>query len=83
MTLRDAVCAPSATYRASLRRAAPWRGLEAFRSPLYRVIEPLTAWLVRNRVHPNLLTTVGFVVTVVAGAFYAFDHVRTRARSCW
>ena len=29
MTLSDAVCAPSATYCASLRRATPSRGLEA------------------------------------------------------
>ena len=53
------------------------RGLAVFRSSLYRVIEPVTGWLVRHRVHPNLLTTVGFVITVVAGAFYAVDHVRT------
>ena len=58
-------------------KSSPPVGLQAFRLPLYRVIEPVTAWLVRHHVHPNLLTTVGFLVTVVAGAFYAVDHVRT------
>lgn len=53
------------------------QGLEALRSPTYRVTQPVTDWLVRRRVHPNLLTTLGFVVTVVAGGFYAVDHVRT------
>ncbi len=53
------------------------RGLEALRLPAYRVLDPLTDWMVRRRVHPNLLTTLGFLVTVVAGGFYAVDHVRT------
>jgi CDP-diacylglycerol---glycerol-3-phosphate 3-phosphatidyltransferase len=53
------------------------RGLEALRAPAYRVLDPLTDWMVRRNVHPNLLTTMGFAVTVVAGGFYAVDHVRT------
>ena len=53
------------------------RGLEALRAPTYRVLDPLTDWMVRRNVHPNLLTTLGFAVTVVAGGFYAVDHVRT------
>ena len=53
------------------------RGLEALRGTTYRVLDPLTDWMVRRNVHPNLLTTLGFAVTVVAGAFYAVDHVRT------
>ncbi len=53
------------------------RGLEALRAPTYRVLDPLTDWMVRRGVHPNLLTTLGFLFTVVAGGFYAVDHVRT------
>jgi len=53
------------------------KGLKALRSPVYRIIEPVTQWLVRHRVHPNLISTLGFAVTVVAGFLYASDHVRT------
>ncbi len=52
------------------------QGLQAFRYPVYRMIEPLTRWLVRKGVHPNLITTLGFLVTLVAGLFYHQDHVR-------
>ena len=38
--------------------------LESLRGRVYRIVEPLTSFLTRNRVHPNLLTTVGFVVTM-------------------
>src|SRR5690606_23422423 len=38
--------------------------LESLRGGAYRVLQPLTDWLTRHRVHPNLLTTIGFVVTV-------------------
>lgn len=41
------------------------------------MIDPLTQWLVRKRVHPNVITTSGFLVTIVAGYFYGIDHVRT------
>lgn len=51
--------------------------LDALRHPVYRVIGPLTDWMVRRRIHPNLLTTLGFACVVVAGALYAVDHVRT------
>jgi CDP-diacylglycerol--glycerol-3-phosphate 3-phosphatidyltransferase len=53
------------------------RGLEALRATTYRALDPITDWMVRHEVHPNLLTTLGFVVTVVAGGCYAVDHVRT------
>jgi CDP-diacylglycerol--glycerol-3-phosphate 3-phosphatidyltransferase len=33
-------------------------------------------WLARARVHPNLITTVGFVVTCLAGLAFDKDHVR-------
>lgn len=52
-------------------------GLESQRERAYRLIDPLTTFLTRRRVHPNLLTTIGFVVTVSSA--FAFDghHVRT------
>jgi CDP-diacylglycerol--glycerol-3-phosphate 3-phosphatidyltransferase len=52
-------------------------GLESLRSGVYRIIDPLTQGLARRRVHPNLLTTLGFAVTV-ASAFAFHEHqVRT------
>ena len=53
------------------------KGLKALRWPVYAIIEPGTQWLVRRGVHPNAITTFGFVVTVVAGWLYSSDHVRT------
>jgi CDP-diacylglycerol--glycerol-3-phosphate 3-phosphatidyltransferase len=52
------------------------KGLKVLRSPVYRIIDPITQWLIRTRIHPNVITTLGFVATVVAGALYHFDHVR-------
>jgi CDP-diacylglycerol---glycerol-3-phosphate 3-phosphatidyltransferase len=46
--------------------------LESLRGGVYRVLDPLTGWLAERRVHPNLLTTLGFLVTM--GAAWAF-HV--------
>ncbi|MEQ1689974.1 MAG: CDP-alcohol phosphatidyltransferase family protein [Gemmatimonas sp.] len=42
-----------------------------------RVIEPVAAWLVRRRVHPNTITTVGTICTIVAGLIFATGHIRT------
>jgi CDP-diacylglycerol---glycerol-3-phosphate 3-phosphatidyltransferase len=50
--------------------------LKVFRDPVYRIIEPVTRALVRWRVHPNTISTVGFGVTVAAGYLYHLDHVR-------
>lgn len=52
------------------------KGLKVFRHPVYRIIDPVTRMLVRYRVHPNLLTTIGFAATCVAGWLYHVDHVR-------
>ena len=51
--------------------------LESLRGVVYRIIDPLTDWMVRQRIHPNLLTTVGFLVTVGAGILFSEHHVRT------
>jgi CDP-diacylglycerol--glycerol-3-phosphate 3-phosphatidyltransferase len=52
-------------------------GLESLRSGVYRVLHPLTDVLVRTHVHPNLLTTLGFVATVLSGVLFHEHHVRT------
>ena len=52
-------------------------GLEGLRNPVYMVIHPLISWLVGRRVHPNLLTTVGFLVTLASAGAFATHHVRT------
>ncbi len=50
--------------------------LEGLRGAVYRIIDPLTDWLVRRRVHPNFLTTVGFFVTMSSALFFHQHHVR-------
>ncbi len=50
--------------------------LKVFRDPVYRIIEPVTQALVRWKVHPNTISTVGFLSTVGAGFLYHLDHVR-------
>jgi CDP-diacylglycerol---glycerol-3-phosphate 3-phosphatidyltransferase len=42
-------------------------GLESLRGGVYGIITPLINLLVRHRVHPNLLTTLGFLATLGAG----------------
>ncbi|MGH7578398.1 MAG: CDP-alcohol phosphatidyltransferase family protein [Longimicrobiales bacterium] len=51
--------------------------LEALRNRVYRIIGPLTTSLARRRVHPNLLTTVGFFVTLSSAFAFHQHHVRT------
>ncbi len=52
------------------------KGLDALRAPTYRVLGPVMRWMVRHHVHPNLLTTLGFLSVVGAGFLYHVDHVR-------
>ena len=51
--------------------------LEGLREPVYRIIRPLTDWLVSGKVHPNALTTLGFAVTMSSAWFFHSHHVRT------
>ena len=41
-----------------------------------RVIEPVASLLVRLRVNPNVLTTLGTLCSVAGGLAFAFGHVR-------
>jgi CDP-diacylglycerol--glycerol-3-phosphate 3-phosphatidyltransferase len=40
------------------------------------VVRPAMDALVRRRVHPNAITTVGFLITVSAGIFFFTGHLR-------
>jgi CDP-diacylglycerol---glycerol-3-phosphate 3-phosphatidyltransferase len=51
--------------------------LEVLRGPVYRVLNPVTDFLVRKRVHPNFITTVGFTVTVSAAFLFHGGHLHS------
>ncbi len=53
----------------SIRRAVE-NGLRA-------VVEPIIAALTRWRVHPNTISTIGFLITCSSGFFFHSHHVRT------
>src|SRR5947207_14849818 len=42
-----------------------------------RAIEPAIAFLARNNVSPNTITTVGTLITVAASGVYATGHIMT------
>lgn len=44
---------------------------------LRTLVEPVVSGLVRRRVHPNVLSTAGFLVTCTSGYFFHQHHVRT------
>ncbi|HET6763047.1 MAG TPA: CDP-alcohol phosphatidyltransferase family protein [Longimicrobiaceae bacterium] len=48
---------------------------EWLRTGFVRSIRPLMDGLVRRRVHPNVITTAGFLVTVGAGACFFAGHL--------
>lgn len=50
--------------------------LDRLRAPVYRIIDPAVAWMVERRIHPNVVTTLGFVCVAGAGYLYHLDHVR-------
>ena len=41
-----------------------------------RTIDPIADWMVRRRVSPNLLTTIGTLFAVTGGVIYATGHIR-------
>ncbi len=53
------------------------KGLESLRGVVYRILNPITDWMVRSRMHPNALTTLGFFVTCFAALMFHQHHVRT------
>jgi len=42
-----------------------------------KVVEPFIGFLVRRRVSPNTLTTIGTICTCAAGVAFAMGHIRT------
>lgn len=50
---------------------------DAFKAGYLRVIAPVADLLVRHRVSPNLITTVGTLCTMGAGVIFASGHIRT------
>jgi phosphatidylglycerophosphate synthase len=42
-----------------------------------RLIDPVSDWLVRRKVHPNTITVIGTLCTVAGGVIYGFGHIRT------
>lgn len=51
--------------------------LDRLRGPVYGIIDPAVAWMVRRGISPNLVTTLGFACVAGAGYLYHLDHVRT------
>lgn len=49
---------------------------ERIKAGYLRIIDPLVAWLVRRRVTPNAITTIGTLTYVVGGVIYASGHIR-------
>jgi CDP-diacylglycerol--glycerol-3-phosphate 3-phosphatidyltransferase len=50
--------------------------LDTLRDPVHRIIDPTVRWMVRRGVHPNLVTTLGFLCVTGSGYLYHLDHVR-------
>jgi CDP-diacylglycerol---glycerol-3-phosphate 3-phosphatidyltransferase len=50
---------------------------DSIKTGYLRIINPVADWLVRRRVHPNTITTIGTLCTVVGGIIYATGHIRT------
>ncbi len=50
---------------------------EAIKAGYLRVIEPVADFLVRRRVNPNVITTVGTICSLTAAVVYALGHIRT------
>ena len=42
-----------------------------------RIIDPVADWLVASGVHPNTITTIGTLCTLIGGIIYASGHIRT------
>ena len=51
-------------------RAALERGLRS-------AVDPIINWMVDRRIHPNTLSTLGFLITCSSGFFFHSHHVRT------
>ncbi len=50
---------------------------DAIKAGYLRVIAPVADFLVRHRVSPNLITTVGTICTMISGVIFASGHIST------
>ncbi len=50
---------------------------QAIEKQLVGILRPIIDWLVRHRVHPNALSTIGFLVTMSSAFAFHSHHVRT------
>jgi len=50
---------------------------DAIKAGYLRVIEPVADFLVRRRVNPNVITTVGTLCSLAGAVVYATGHIRT------
>jgi len=50
---------------------------ESIQRGYLKVIEPVADYMVRRRVNPNTITTIGTLCSVAGGVVYATGHVRT------
>lgn len=55
--------------------------MEAVRKAVERrlvaILSPAINWMVRRRVHPNALSTTGFLVTMSSAFAFGYNHIRT------
>jgi CDP-diacylglycerol--glycerol-3-phosphate 3-phosphatidyltransferase len=50
---------------------------KAVEKRLVAIFSPIIDWMVRKRVHPNALSTVGFLVTMSSAFAFGYNHIRT------
>lgn len=44
---------------------------------LVAIFSPIIDWMVRRRIHPNVLSSVGFLVTMSSAFAFGYNHIRT------
>ena len=44
---------------------------------LVAIFSPIIDWMVRRRVHPNALSTIGFLITMSSAVSFGLNHIRT------
>lgn len=50
---------------------------KAFEKRLVAIFKPIIDWLVGRRVHPNALSTAGFLITMSSAFAFGYNHIRT------
>jgi CDP-diacylglycerol--glycerol-3-phosphate 3-phosphatidyltransferase len=50
--------------------------LGALERPFYATVSPVVSWLIRRRVRPNTITTVGTGLVLISALLYGLGHIR-------